>query len=223
MLNDLPFKNEKRMVIMMKFSKREYLFIGVIVLLLFVTAGLSTFSVFFNGEQETEEWNFEEQNEPLAMEETIKEEEKESNIIVVDVKGAVKNPGVYQMEEGDRVVDAIEKAGGVLDEADVNQINFAAILQDEMVVFVPMIGEELEATNYSGTLQAQGDSQGKIRINYATSEELQQIPGIGPAKAEAIIAYREEHGPFQKEEDLLQVSGIGQKSFEKMKEYITVK
>lgn len=163
------------------------------------------------------------EQELLFPEELINEEEQKaenrevSTTIVIDVKGAVKKPGVYTMNEGDRVVDAIEKAGGLLSEADENQLNLASLLKDEMVIYVPKKGEEVTQTN----VQSQNDD-GKVRINSATSEELQKLQGIGPAKAEAIITYREENGPFKTVEDLLEVSGIGEKTLENIKDDIVV-
>lgn len=200
----------------MRFSKREYIFVGVIVFLLCVTS-VSTFFAFFNENDEQTDLSFLEENE---KEEADEAQEITTLTIVVDVKGAVQSPGVYYVEQGSRVVDVIEMAGGVLENADVKQINFAEILKDEMVIYVPAIGEEAMSP-FSAA--ASGGEKEKVRINYATSEELQKLPGIGPAKAEAIIRYREEHGPFQTEEDLLNVSGIGAKSFEKIKEEITVR
>lgn len=201
----------------MKLSKREYIFVGVIILLVCVIS-VSAFRSFFNGNEAEVEALF---LESIEMNEHEEVETIEPMKVIVDVKGAVARPGVYEVDEGSRVIDVIEKAGGILENADVNQINFAETLKDEMVVYVPKIGEEM---NQSQTVSSSGASHNdKIRINYATSEELQKLTGIGPSKAEAIISYREENGPFQVEEDLLNVSGIGQKTFEKIKDEITVK
>lgn len=153
---------------------------------------------------------------PLEKE-TIEDNEQAA---VVDIKGEVKRPGIYEVEEGDRVQDIIERADGFTDNADLLQVNLAQIVQDEMVVLIPAIGQEdNEAANNS--LEVQTDSN-KIKINTATSEELVQLPGIGPAKAEAIIAHRDNHGLFQKAEDLLEISGIGEKTLENLLEYIQV-
>lgn len=201
----------------MKLSKREYIFVGVIILLVCVISVIA-FRSFFNGNEAEVEALF---LESIEMNEHEEVETIEPMKVIVDVKGAVARPGVYEVDEGSRVIDVIEKAGGILENADVNQINFAETLKDEMVVYVPKIGEEM---NQSQTVSSSGASHNdKIRINYATSEELQKLTGIGPSKAEAIISYREENGPFQVEEDLLNVSGIGQKTFEKIKDEITVK
>ena len=163
--------------------------------------------------------------EPLPLEQQEQqeqqEEKKEELSIVVDVKGAVKRVGVYEVAPESRVHDVIQLAGGFTDEADETKVNLAMKVHDEMVIYVPKKGEEI--TTESATMNDASRSSGKININTATAEQLQTLDGIGPAKASAIIAYREEHGPFQKVEDLLHVSGIGQKSLEKIKEQIVVR
>lgn len=146
--------------------------------------------------------------------------EREEHEVMVDVKGAVKQPGVYVMKLGDRVTDAIQLAGGFHDDADQTQVNLAAKVKDELVIYVPKEGE-LPSTPFVAAIE-QSDEGALVNINTASNEELQTLQGIGPAKAEAIIAYREEQGGFQKKEDLLNVSGIGEKSFEKIKEHITI-
>ncbi|MCT8139654.1 helix-hairpin-helix domain-containing protein [Anaerobacillus sp. CMMVII] len=140
--------------------------------------------------------------------------------IIVDVKGAVEKPGVYEMKLGDRVVHAIEKANGFLQEANKNVINLALLLEDEMVIFVPITGEE-EIQDLVPLIS--NKSSEKINVNVASNDELQKIPGIGPAKAAAIIKYREENGKFNSIGELTNVSGIGQKTVEKMTEFIEVK
>ncbi|WP_297989122.1 helix-hairpin-helix domain-containing protein [Anoxybacillus sp.] len=163
--------------------------------------------------------------EPLPLEQQEQqeqqEEKKEELSIVVDVKGAVKRVGVYEVAPESRVRDVIQLAGGFTDEADETKVNLAMKVHDEMVIYVPKKGEEI--TTESATMNDASRSSAKININTATAEQLQTLDGIGPAKASAIIAYREEHGPFQKVEDLLHVSGIGQKSLEKIKEQIVVR
>lgn len=141
---------------------------------------------------------------------------KEGHSIIVDIKGEIKNPGIYTVDFNDRVYDVIKKAGGFTNEADESQINLAQKVFDEMVIFVPSI-------NLSGEgEQIINPSSDKIRINYATQEELEQLKGIGPSKASSIIQYREENGPFQSLEDLLNVTGIGEKTLENIKEDIQV-
>jgi competence protein ComEA len=145
----------------------------------------------------------------------------DEKIIVVDVKGAVIKPGVYEMNRGERVVHAIEKAKGFLKDANQDVINLALLLEDEMVIFVPKIGDEV--VEKGGISNSTAKDNGKININAATAEELQQIPGIGPAKASAIISYRDEIGEFKNIDDLVNVTGIGKKTVEKMSDFIVVK
>ncbi|MGG3033673.1 helix-hairpin-helix domain-containing protein [Bacillus stercoris] len=147
-----------------------------------------------------------------------------SEAIVIDIKGAVQHPGVYEMRTGDRVSQAIEKAGGTNEQADEVQVNLAEILQDGTVVYIPKKGEETAGQQGAGGAVQSGGGKGEpVNINTATLEELQGISGVGPSKAEAIIAYREENGRFQTIEDITKVSGIGEKSFEKIKSSISVK
>ncbi|NLS87411.1 ComEA family DNA-binding protein [Bacillus subtilis] len=147
-----------------------------------------------------------------------------SEAIVIDIKGAVQHPGVYEMRTGDRVSQAIEKAGGTNEQADEAQVNLAEILQDGTVVYIPKKGEETAGQQGAGgAVQSGGGKEELVNINTATLEELQGISGVGPSKAEAIIAYREENGRFQTIEDITKVSGIGEKSFEKIKSSISVK
>lgn len=156
-----------------------------------------------------------------TMTETIDETDYEPVVVIVDVKGAVKYPGVYTMQEGDRLIDAITAAGGYLPEADSRMLNHALRLADEAVIYVPIYGEELPEISESHQPNTQMDD--RININTATEQQLQTLPGIGPSKASAIIEHRTERGPFQKVEDIMQVSGIGQKTFERLESLIVVK
>jgi len=141
--------------------------------------------------------------------------------IVVDIEGAVKKPGVYQMTEGARVADVVEKAGGYTAQVDKTKVNLAKKLVDEMLIYIPKVGEEVTVSSETGATAGDAGS-GKININTATEEQLQQISGIGPSKAKAIIEYREKNGLFQRIEDLDKVSGIGEKTIEQMEDQITV-
>lgn len=173
---------------------------------------------------------FDKEEEWLTSEGTVEEEREEEEdegqevIVLVDVKGAVNKPGVYEAEGEDRVIDMINKAGGLKESADEEKINFAIRVEDEMVIYVPEIGEELEQEN-GITMAIGGTDQkdGKVNINTADDTELQTLTGIGPAKAAAIIDHREKNGPFKAIEELKLISGIGEKSFEKLKDQIKVK
>ncbi|MFD1335410.1 helix-hairpin-helix domain-containing protein [Oceanobacillus iheyensis] len=137
--------------------------------------------------------------------------------VVVDVKGAVQSPGVYTVEQDDRIHDVIELAGGFSKNADQSQVNLAQLVQDEMIIAVPEQGEQ--ETNISSGIN---DSNDKIRINYASVQEIEHLPGIGPSKAETIFQYREENGLFRELEDLLNISGIGEKTIESLRDYIQI-
>src|SRR5690625_5978989 len=126
----------------------------------------------------------------------------------VDIKGEVNNPGVYEVKSDYRVIDVIQIAGGLTQVADESKINLAQKVTDEMVIVVPKEGED-EANITVNFSNEQED--GKINLNQASVEEIITLNGIGPKKAQAIVDYREENGPFQQVEDLLQVNGIGEK------------
>ena len=149
------------------------------------------------------------------------------SVVLVDVKGAVKYPGVYELTAEQRIVDAIEQAGGYVTGADPTWINHAQKLQDEMVIYVPLEGEELAESMQSFPMiqspSAQSSSPGKVNLNQADETALMTLPGIGASKAQAILSYREEAGRFQTVDDLKQVSGIGEKTYERLKELIEVK
>lgn len=137
---------------------------------------------------------------------------------IVDIKGEVIQPGVYEVQPDSRVNDVIQMAGGFTEDADQTQINLAQKIQDEMIIIVHKKGEEGEPQGTSTS-----DSAGqKVRVNYASQEEIETLNGIGPAKAQAIIQYREENGLFQTPEDLLQVSGIGEKTLQNFIDQIQI-
>ncbi|MBS1008951.1 helix-hairpin-helix domain-containing protein [Leuconostoc suionicum] len=144
------------------------------------------------------------------------------SIVMVDVKGAVKNPGVYKITSFARVQTAIAQAGGTLEEADMQQVNLAQKLTDGQIVYVPMRGETSSPVNNGSTSAMSTTDNEVINLNTATVVELQKLDGIGVKKAEQIIAYREEHGEFKSIEEIKQVSGIGEKRFEALKDKVTV-
>ncbi|WP_010678196.1 helix-hairpin-helix domain-containing protein [Bacillus timonensis] len=158
------------------------------------------------------------EEDELTFEPVLEEEpavvEDEPKLILVDIKGAVHNEGVYEARDGMRVKDIVEMAGGFTEDAEQRLVNLAQRIEDEMVIDVPHVGE---AMNMGESSISQVDD-GMVSLNKATQVELETLTGIGPSKAAAIITYREEHGPFKQLEDLLQVSGIGEKSFEKIKD-----
>lgn len=145
--------------------------------------------------------------------------EEKPIIMKVDVKGAVNSPGVYVAVEGERIIDLINKAGGFTSKADQNQVNLSQHIEDEMMILVPILGENAENPQNASS----NPQNSLVNINKATESELQTLPGIGPSKALAIIEYRETNGGFQSVDDLKKISGIGEKTFEKLVPYISTK
>ena len=184
----------------------------------------------------------------ITKEETIEKDEKKISIAKynIDIKGAVKNPGVYQLDSNLTVNDAIKVAGGLTNNADTSVINLAKKITDEMVIII-YTKEEVKKSNIVDTvikvvekdcicpnIQNDGclnteitdnisnsENNGLVNINTATTEELQTINGIGEGKAKSIIEYREKFGKFKNIEDIKNVEGIGEKLYETIKIYIT--
>lgn len=148
--------------------------------------------------------------------EEIENVEEEVNYYIVDVKGQVKFPGVYEVEEHLRVHDVIQLAGGFLEMANETAINLAQKISDEMVIYVPHLDEEINNTSTDAWSPSQDEK--KVSLNQATAGELETLPGIGPSKAAAIIKYREEVGTFKSIDELTNVSGIGEKTLEKLRD-----
>ena len=142
--------------------------------------------------------------------------------VTVDVKGAVARPGVYTMPPGSRVHEAVQQAGGLTKEADSRSLNGAKKLADGMLIYVPRQGETPPVSAFGGESGAVNEGKETVNLNLATSEQLQTIPGIGPAKAAAILEYREQKGEFKKVDELTNVSGIGPKTLEKIRSHVTV-
>lgn len=222
---------------MNQLSKEQKIIIIVISIVVSIVIGMYIFQRL--RDNNIEELNLVEINE-------ISEEEKEvKSDIVIHVTGAVNNQGIVRLEEGARIADAIEQAGGLTKEADVSQINLAYILEDGQKIYIPTKEEVKEATELRNSLTENqnyiisesgngviSDSKngknnnekgvGKVDINKASRDELNTLPGIGDVTAERIIEYRENNGDFSKIEDLKEVSGIGEAKYEKIKEMITV-
>ncbi|HFI0452975.1 TPA: helix-hairpin-helix domain-containing protein [Streptococcus suis] len=159
------------------------------------------------------------------VEETNTEESKEASQLVVDVKGAVAKPGLYTLAAGARVNDAVEAAGGLNSQADPKSINLAQKLSDEAVVYVASKDENISvvaSTTASSAMSQEGKNTSLVNLNTATEADLQTISGIGAKRAADIIAYREANGGFKSVDDLNNVSGIGDKTMESIRPYVTV-
>lgn len=154
--------------------------------------------------------------------------EEEKNEIVVHITGAIKQEGVYKLEENSRLTDIVELAGGLREDADMSKINLALILEDGMKINIPSINENLEESedkvveNTIDINKSENNKTKKININTASKEELDTLPGIGEATAQKIIEYRNKNGKFSNIEEIKEVSGIGDSKFEKIKDYIKV-
>ena len=146
-------------------------------------------------------------------------ENRHDEKIFVDVKGAVKHPGVFETTKDKRVKDLIEEAGGLLDDADTSTLNLSQKVKDQMVIYVLKHGEKPKQISDGGSSSSNTDV---ININTANKEQLMKISGVGKTKAEAIISYREKNGDFKKKEDITKVRGIGKATFEKIKDKIEV-
>lgn len=154
----------------------------------------------------------------------------EPHVVTVHVDGAVNEPGVYRIDlEDPRIVDVVEQAGGLSPDAVTDNVNLAAAVTDGMKIHIPTDGEEPVQLGSSATdgmtstdTASLGTSDGLVNINSATSEELQSLSGIGEATASAILKDREQNGPFTSVDDLMRVSGIGEKKLAKIRDRICV-
>lgn len=165
-------------------------------------------------------------NEKIGI---INEKEK----VIIHVVGEVNSPGVVTLEEGARIIDAINAAGGKTEEADLSKINLAYVVEDGTQIYIPRINENLNQVELISTEAGQSvvinnsnineeENNTKVNINTANKEKLETLPGIGETTAQKIIDYREQNGKFTKIEDLQNVSGIGEAKFNSLKDKITV-
>ncbi len=141
-------------------------------------------------------------------------EESKKPDICFYICGAVKNPDIYYLPEGSRVADAVDAAGGITDEGDPEKINLARVLSDGERIYIPRAGEESEGSALT--------RDGRINLNNATKEELKMLPGIGDSKAELIYVYIKENGPLTSTEQLMEISGIKEGVYSKIKDLVTV-
>ena len=196
--------------------------------------------------EEPEELIFKEEKE-----ETNKKDNQKENVFV-DIKGAIANPGVYELEQNKKVIDVVNLAGGFLENANTQTINLAKKVTNEMVIIIytneeiklamteektakvidntcvcPVLKNDAcinknETKKHTTTSNEQETISEPININTASASDFDKLPGIGASKAESIVQYREKNGPFEKIEDLKEISGIGDALFEKIKDYITI-
>lgn len=201
--------------------RKKYKIIGLIFFLV-CSVFYCLFSYINTGKEELIKNDETEMYEEVESVDDSSEEKK--NQIVVEIKGAIKNPNVYWIDEESIVEDLINKAGGLNENADINSINRAEKLKNHQLIIIPDNSNH-ENTNVNvNILRSNKDnlSSNLININTADEKELDSLPGVGPSKAKDIIRYREEKGEFKSIEDIKNVKGIGESSFEKLKDKITV-
>ena len=215
--------------------RKIIIFSGILLILLSIGFYV-LYQSFSNQKQSTEK-------EKISLVKKKKEETpSQEDFYKVDIKGEVAFPGMYSLSSTSRILDVIEKAGGLTENADISVINLSKKIQDEMVIIIYSKEEvsnfektkEKEKSIQESCIQKEENSlkndacitnhqiQDKISINTATIQELMTLTGIGESKAKDIITYREKNGPFQKIEDIMNISGIGESLFAKIKEDITV-
>lgn len=172
----------------------------------------------------------------IENEKNDEEEKKEQDLIKIHVSGAVNQEGIVELAAESRVADAIEKAGGLKENACMDQINLAYKLEDGMKIYIPTIEEQKKneeniSNTQNDTIVSKSNSEitnnsnlqsSKVNINKATQTELETLPGIGPSTALKIIQYRNENGKFQSIEEIKEVSGIGENKFNQIKSLISV-
>ncbi|MGN9164658.1 helix-hairpin-helix domain-containing protein [Tissierellaceae bacterium HCP3S3_D8] len=202
------------------FTKKEQMIILIIAFSVVLFVGLKmTINGIIGNREETIDLLIDDEKKEID-DISHEEDEIQDTIIMVHISGQVYNPGIIELELGARVIDAVESAGGLKKDADIDRINLARKLSDEEKIYVPKIGEEdlqgIDIDSQEGATTIDG----KININRCSKEELITLPGIGEVIAGRIIEYRDSNR-FEKIEDLMNVSGIGAKKFDGLKDLIT--
>ena len=227
---------------MYKINKKNKIIIIIGVIILFLICIYFVYSKSDEGEMISSEGRIE---NSIIENNTKEKEEKqeEKNKIIIHITGMISNEGILELEEGSRISDAIEKAGGLKEGADVSQINLAFILSDGMKIHIPNVNDRkeknedktntyitkesgvstIEETQNQNNVTEKNKTIAMVNINKADMKQLQTLPGIGDSTAQKIINYRNENGKFNSIEDIKNVKGIGDSKFVKIKEYITVK
>lgn len=216
--------------ILLNLSKKQKIVLSIVVLLILGLLVIYIFENLYETDSADQIILNNEINETKANEENIgiiKSKEK----VVVHVIGEVNNPGVVILEEGSRIIDAINSAGGKTEEADLSKINLAYIIEDGIQIYVPRINENLNNVEVVSADAGEGvvsnstiseNNNVKVNINTANKEKLETLPGIGESTAQKIIEYREQNGKFKTIEDIQNVSGIGTVKYNSLKDKITV-
>ena len=194
---------------MQKADQKKWLY-GIFGMALLILFGI--WVLFTPGEETSGSWN---EGGSGEGQEEVNTEETESDVIYVHLTGAVRQPGVLKLKKGARMIDAVDAAGGLWEDADTESINLAAVLKDAEKIHIFTISEREEQQTGTGVL-----SDGRININQASLDELMTLPGIGEGIGQSIIDYRTENGNFSSLEDLKKVDRIGERTFDKLKDKI---
>ncbi len=194
----------------------------IIICVCFIILVLGIFYASFKDKLVDEEYTFED-DVIETKEEKVVEEVK----IIIHVAGEVNNPGIISLKQGSRIIDAIESAGGLTEDADISNVNLAYELEDAQKIYIPSIYDLEEIAviqkNSENILSSGVKKNSKVNINKANEGELQNLTGIGLSIAKRIVQYRNENGNFKNLEDIKNVSGIGDSKYENIKDEICIK
>ena len=207
-----------------RIQQRMFIILAAIIIILSGALLLREYQHYTDRPLITGQQLWEEQPEDITKQDIVTEPEVDENkLITIYLTGQIKYPGIIKLEEGARIATAIEQAGGSLPDADLNRVNLALKVKDEGMYYIPLLGEEIPesfATTEANTGVSAVD--GKININNADQTQLETLNGIGSVKALKIIEYREKNGEFKIIEEIMNVSGIGEKTFDGLKDQIDI-
>lgn len=213
-------------------NKNQIIIIIVIGILFILVIGMYMYTTYSQKTIDLEDSFYEEENSEKSEKKTM-ENEKELEEIMVHIAGEVNEQGVVQVKMGSRIIDVVEEAGGFTQNANVEKVNLAYIVEDGQKITIPN-NENIEDNDFSYVSKESGDNiveksvnekgeNDMVNINEATQTQLEELPGIGPSTALKIMEYRKENGDFKQIEDIKNVNGIGEAKFDKIKDYISVK
>lgn len=211
-------------------NKNQIIIIIVIGILFILVIGMYMYTTYSQKTIDLEDSFYEEENSEKSEKRTMENELEE---IMVHIAGEVNEPGVVQVKIGSRIIDVVEEAGGFTQNANVEKVNLAYIVEDGQKITIPN-NENIEDNDFSYVSKESGDNiveksvnekgeNDMVNINEATQTQLEELPGIGPSTALKIMEYRKENGDFKQIEDIKNVNGIGEAKFDKIKDYISVK
>lgn len=211
-------------------NKNQIIIIIVIGILFILVIGMYMYTTYSQKTIDLEDSFYEEENSEKSEKRTMENELEE---IMVHIAGEVNEPGVVQVKMGSRIIDVVEEAGGFTQNANVEKVNLAYIVEDGQKITIPN-NENIEDNDFSYVSKESGDNiveksvnekgeNDMVNINEATQTQLEELPGIGPSTALKIMEYRKENGDFKQIEDIKNVNGIGEAKFDKIKDYISVK